>query len=99
VLCLARPCRWLAAVALLALTACAVDDPEAPAQPPAPDAGTDRCGGKCSNVELCQADEQGTFGCARICANQFHCWSGCCLPAGDTGYNVCRATEICFPPN
>jgi hypothetical protein len=86
--------------AVSALTACATDDAEAPPAP-SPDAGaaTDRCGGKCSNVELCVADEKGDFGCARICANQFHCWSGCCLPAGDTGYNVCRATEICFPPN
>lgn len=34
--------------------------------------------------------------CARVCANQFHCWSGCCLPYGDAGANVCRDEALCY---
>jgi hypothetical protein len=54
------------------------------------------CGGTCSEAELCVRDAAGKYGCARICANQFHCWSGCCLALKDTGYNVCRPNEYCF---
>ena len=57
----------------------------------------DACRGMCSEVELCASDKSGGFGCARFCANQLHCWSGCCLPLERTGYNVCRPTRDCFP--
>ena len=63
-----------------------------------PDAGptvADACGGKCTEVELCVPDNDGVYGCARICANQLHCWSGCCLPVGND-YNVCRPTNYCY---
>jgi len=66
----------------------------------APDAGhaavLDPCGGRCTEVELCVPDKESNFACARICANQLRCWSGCCLPLGDTGYNVCRPTNYCY---
>jgi hypothetical protein len=81
----------------LVLASCAGDGAEPPLAPPPPDA-LDQCGGACSNVELCAPDSNGVFACARICANQFHCWSGCCLRNGTSGYNVCRATEECFAP-
>ena len=57
----------------------------------------DQCGGLCTEVELCVADKEGNFGCARICANQLRCWSGCCLALeDDSGYNVCRPTNYCY---
>jgi hypothetical protein len=56
----------------------------------------DRCGGTCSEAQLCVPDAQGAYACAMICANQFHCWSGCCLAFGDSGYNVCRPNSACF---
>jgi hypothetical protein len=77
---------------------------EEPADPPPPPMhapevtapNPDSCGGSCSEVELCVQDAEGKYGCARICANQFHCWSGCCLALGSTGYNVCRPNDYCF---
>jgi hypothetical protein len=66
-------------------------------EPPEPAAKLDPCGGLCTEVELCVPDRDGNHGCARICANQLRCWSGCCLPLGETGYNVCRPTNYCFP--
>ena len=56
----------------------------------------DPCGGRCTEVELCVQDKESNPVCARICANQLRCWSGCCLPLGDTGYNVCRPTNYCY---
>jgi hypothetical protein len=90
--------RPLCLAVVMALTACA-DGPDEPAVP-AVDAGApDPCGGTCSNVQLCVKDEEGAPICANICANQFHCWTGCCRPVDDTGYNVCRPTNVCFPAN
>jgi hypothetical protein len=94
--------RPLCLAVLMALTACS----EGPDDPivPAPDAGTtlvalDPCGGTCSNVQLCVKGEDGAPICANICANQFHCWTGCCRPLDDSGYNVCRPSNVCFPGN
>ena len=56
----------------------------------------DACGGLCTEVELCVKDNEGRYGCARLCANQLRCWSGCCLPVADTPYNVCRPTNYCY---
>jgi hypothetical protein len=56
----------------------------------------DHCNGRCTEVELCVQDNESNHVCARICANQLRCWSGCCLPLGDTGYNVCRPTNYCY---
>ena len=78
----------------MALTSCS-DGPGDPPPPP-PMEVLDPCGGRCTNVQLCVMDDKGVPGCAMICANQFHCWSGCCLAAGDTGYNVCRPRTDCF---
>jgi hypothetical protein len=89
--------RVLCSLVLGLLAACGEGD----GGPGTPDARraqvTDPCGGICTEVELCAKDSQGTYGCARICANQLRCWSGCCLPLDDTGYNVCRPTNHCFP--
>jgi hypothetical protein len=79
---------------LAVLAACDGDGAES--HPPAPVAKIDPCGGVCSEAELCVQDRDGRFACARICANQLRCWSGCCLPLGDSGYNVCRPTNYCF---
>jgi hypothetical protein len=92
---LARAC---ATFVLLFLTAC--DEAET-VDAPAPDGGgmiakLDRCAGACAVEELCVEDRDGKYGCARICANQLRCWSGCCLPLGDTGYNVCRPNNYCY---
>jgi hypothetical protein len=91
------------AVLTLVLLVAGACDGEAPATT-TPDAGTarpaDLCGGMCTEVELCVADKEGKYGCARICANQLRCWSGCCLPLEDSsgypGYNVCRPSNWCY---
>jgi hypothetical protein len=91
--------RALVTLVLLVAGACDAEGP-----PSAPDAAparpADVCGGLCTEVELCVADNDGKFGCARICANQLRCWSGCCLPleasTGHAGYNVCRPSNWCY---
>jgi hypothetical protein len=92
---LARALAHIALVLALVLLASCADGPELPA--PGQDA-LDQCGGQCSNVQLCVQDAEGVFGCAMICANQFHCWSGCCQRLENTGYNVCRPTNVCYGP-
>jgi hypothetical protein len=83
---------------VMALAACAEAPDDAAPVPPEPiKAELDACGGQCTDLQLCVADEAGKPLCANLCANQFHCWSGCCRPEGDTGYNVCRPTNVCFP--
>jgi|SRR3954447_15639973 hypothetical protein len=93
-LCAARPLLGL----VLLLAACggegAVEPPPPPKVPESVKA--DRCQGRCSETQLCVQDRGGEYGCAMICANQFHCWSGCCLAFGDSGYNVCRPNDYCF---
>jgi predicted small lipoprotein YifL len=86
--------RWALVLTLASLGACGEDEPLPLA--PAAVVSADQCGGRCTEVELCAQDAQGQYGCARICANQLRCWSGCCLPLGDTGYRVCRPTNYCF---
>jgi hypothetical protein len=81
---------------LLVLTACAEGEPMERVDAGGTTAKVDHCGGACTEVELCVEDKEGKYGCARICANQLRCWSGCCLPLGDTGYNVCRPNNYCF---
>jgi hypothetical protein len=90
-------------VLVLSLAAC--PDAEEDAPPAAPDAGAsaapdggDHCGGRCSTTELCVADDEGVYACALICANQLHCWTGCCLRVEGLGYNVCRPSNACFGP-
>jgi hypothetical protein len=64
----------------------------------------------CSASEILIQDDAGATVCAQICANQLHCWSGCCLPAvvpvadpagGETdagpGLMVCMPESVCFP--
>jgi hypothetical protein len=88
----------LACLALaLALLALGCDGGDA-AEPPPPSAvrAADACLGRCSEVELCVSDQQGQPTCARICANQLRCWSGCCLRVPGTDYNVCRPSNACF---
>lgn len=76
--------RWLPAAGLLALILVVGT---CTADPPP-------CGGTCDVAERCV---EGV--CRRICANQLHCWSGCCLPEPRTGdaavYNVCMPEEAC----
>lgn len=79
----------------LLLAACGEEEPAIAAR--SNTTKVDPCDGRCSEVELCAPDTEGQHACARICANQLRCWSGCCLPLGDTGYNVCRPTDYCFP--
>jgi hypothetical protein len=93
--------RCVFVMALLCFGGCSEDpgmepsrtDPEPQSMEP-----PDPCQGRCSEVQLCVQDTEGHYDCAMICANQFHCWSGCCLPVGGTGYNVCRPTNYCFAP-
>jgi hypothetical protein len=89
-----------ALLTLLLLFASACEGESAPSPDAAPARARDACGGLCTEVELCVADKEGKFGCARICANQLRCWSGCCLPLDDSsghpGYNVCRPSNWCY---
>jgi hypothetical protein len=79
----------LLAVLLLGCGGDGTDSPEPAMKAPDP------CGGRCSEVELCTTDGDEPL-CARICANQLRCWTGCCLPLADTEYNVCRPARACF---
>jgi hypothetical protein len=92
---MSRGRRAFTTLLVLLFTGCAEGEPMVP-----PDSATaatvDACGGRCTEVELCVQDRESQWGCARICANQLRCWSGCCLPLGDTGYNVCRPTNYCY---
>jgi hypothetical protein len=85
------------ALVFAAIAACTGDALVGDDAPPAAPVNLDPCAGRCNEAELCVADATEQYGCARICANQLHCWSGCCLPLDDTGYNVCRPTGACFP--
>jgi len=91
--------RWWILAALMAASvwagACFGGD-EPFDEPPGPSAERDPCGGRCDVTELCVEGAPGIHECARLCANQLRCWSGCCLPLGDTGYNVCRPRDLCF---
>jgi hypothetical protein len=78
--------------AFAALLAC---EPESGA-PVLPGPPLDPCGGRCSEIELCAKNDDGSYGCATICANQLHCWSGCCIHLDGTNYNVCRPSNICY---
>ncbi len=84
----------LALVLLCGLLACgsSTDDPS--------DALAPLCNGiLCDSNEICVAEEgEPASSCHLICANQLHCWSGCCLPSGVRNYNVCKATELCYGP-
>jgi hypothetical protein len=84
--------RLARAVAVLALLLGCDGEPETPFVPKLPDP----CAGQCSEVELCARNEDGTHACAPICANQLHCWSGCCVPLEGTAYNICRPSNICY---
>lgn len=57
---------------------------------------------ECDNTELLVGNV-----CRKICANQFHCWSNCCLPAtvvdpsfvgsdGKSDWNVCEEAMLCY---
>jgi hypothetical protein len=83
-------------VALALLSGCA-EDVAIPAPDASPDA-VDQCGNRCTSDQLCVQDAEGQYSCALICYNQLHCWSGCCVPLDGTPYNVCRPTNVCFPP-
>lgn len=87
----------LAVISLLVPGSCSDDEALVPEPVSGQKAELDPCNGRCTEVELCAPEGEGEVACARICANQLHCWSGCCLPLGDSGYNVCRPTERCFP--
>ncbi len=101
--CEAPAARWrqhlralLSVLALLFFASCEGDATLLTADGGGHTAVLDPCAGKCTEVELCVQDKDGVYGCARICANQLRCWSGCCLAVGDTGYNVCRPTNYCY---
>jgi hypothetical protein len=88
--------RAVLASALL-LAACADGEGVSP-RDAAPEVASDPCGDRCNSAQLCVQDTEGVYACAMICANQLHCWSGCCLSLEATGYNVCRPTSYCFGP-
>jgi hypothetical protein len=94
-----RTARSLAAAAALALAlaGCAEEAPITAADAGADTLPPDPCGGKCDSAQLCVQGSEGEYGCAMICFNQLHCWSGCCVPLDGTPYNVCRPTNVCFP--
>jgi|1185.fasta_scaffold1854234_1 hypothetical protein len=93
-------CRLRFAVLLVALVAAACSGGETMGIPDGGgvDAVPDPCAGRCSEVELCVQGSEGEYECAMICANQLHCWSGCCVPAEGQPYTVCRPANICFGP-
>jgi hypothetical protein len=84
-------------VALTLLSGCA-EDVAIPGPDASPPDAVDPCGNRCTSDQLCVQDSEGQYGCALICYNQLHCWSGCCVPLDGTPYNVCRPTNVCFPP-
>ena len=87
---------WLSVLALLFFASCGEGETMTMAPDAAIAAVLDPCGGRCTEVELCVQDKEMNYGCARICANQLRCWSSCCLPLADTGYNVCRPSNYCY---
>lgn len=56
------------------------------------------CGASCAPDEACAAapEADGGFECMHVCANQLHCWSGCCLRTGDAGAATCRPAQACY---
>jgi hypothetical protein len=95
----ARLLRTFSCAVALLLAAC---DGEGEASPPdgaAPlSIQTDLCNGRCESNEVCLPDEGGGHSCALICANQLHCWSGCCLRVQELDTNVCRPSSLCYGP-
>jgi hypothetical protein len=84
-------------VALAFLAGCS-EEVAIPATSDASPDAVDQCGNRCTSDQLCVADSEGQYSCALICYNQLHCWSGCCVPLDGSPYNVCRPTNVCFPP-